>query len=158
MAGVSFPELLVVISILALAMMVSIPLVSERVQAAKLRAAASQYATTLRAARMVAVTRQMPVEVTILFDPYPVPPSGDGPDGEYSYQYFDSAGREHTTKLPPGAWVDQALSDLTVRFAPDGSLAAPAKLLIKTVSPSGTDTWTVETPVTGVPRVIHDVG
>jgi Tfp pilus assembly protein FimT len=136
----SLPELLVVISILGLGVMVSIPLIADRVQNAKIRAAASQLAVSLRAARMVAVSRQIPVVVTLAAAP------------DNTYQFADADGQLRVTRLPDGAWIDGALSSPSIAFAPDGSLSVPATAVIKsTLSSGGVETWTIEVPVTGIP-------
>lgn len=143
--GVSLPELLVVISILALGVMISIPLIADRVHDAKLRAAASRYAMTLRAARMVAVAEQMPVTVTVR------------PDPDNVYEYLDSGGRLRTTELPGGAWIDEVESTPSFTFGPDGSLDATAKTVLRSKMSAGTvESWTVDIPLTGIPRVRRD--
>jgi len=144
--GVSFPELLVVISILALGAMVTIPLIADRIHQAKLDAAAGQYAVTLRAARMIAVSKQRSVTVTVRAAPDNV------------YEYVDASGRLRSTRLPDGAWFDPDESDATVVFAPDGSLDDATSTVIKARMSGGVvEVWTIDVPLAGIPRVSHEI-
>jgi prepilin-type N-terminal cleavage/methylation domain-containing protein len=144
--GVSFPELLVVISILALGAMVTIPLIADRIHQAKLDAAAGQYAVTLRAARMIAVSKQRSVAVTTRVAPDNV------------YEYVDASGRLRPTRLPDGAWFDPDESSAEVVFGPDGSLDDAARTVIKaTMSGGVVEVWTIDVPLAGIPRVSHDI-
>ena len=94
--GVSLPELIVVIAILALAVIVTVPMIADRVHQAKLRSAASQYAVSLRAARMIAVSKQTTVTVTVHRNP------------DNRYEYVDATGELHFM-----ATVPDAVSNLT---------------------------------------------
>ncbi len=142
--GVSLPELLVVIAVLALAMMISIPLIADRVHHAKLGAAASQYAVSLRAARMIAVSKQTPVTVSVLAV-------------DQAYEYLDAMGRLRRTKLPEGVQIDDAESDDAIVFNPNGSLGAPARTVMKSTVSGGVDaSWTIDVPVSGIPEVRRD--
>jgi Tfp pilus assembly protein FimT len=144
--GVSFPELLVMIAILALAAMVTIPLIADRIHQAKLDAAAGQYAVTLRAARMIAVSKQRSVAVTVRAAPDNV------------YEYVDAAGRLRSTHLPDGAWFDPDESDATVVFAPDGSLDDATSTVIKARMSGGVvESWKIDVPLAGIPRVSHEI-
>jgi prepilin-type N-terminal cleavage/methylation domain-containing protein len=144
--GVSLPELLVVISILALGVMISIPLIADRVQRGKVRSAASQYAVALRAARMIAVANQRPVSVNVQ------------PDPANAYSYTDRGGKLRETELPSGVWIDAGDSSPAVVFARDGSLAEAAKTVIASKLSGGrTEVWTVDIPVTGIPQVRHEI-
>lgn len=136
--------MLVVIAVLALGMMISIPMIADRVHHAKLGAAASQYAVSLRAARMIAVSKQVPVTVSVFA-------------ADNAYEYLDSMGRLRRTKLPEGVRIDDAESNDAIVFSPDGSLVAPAKTVMKSTVSGGVDaSWTIDVPVSGIPEAHRD--
>jgi len=135
-----------VISILALGVMVSIPLIADRVQRTKVRSAASQYAMVLRAARMIAVASQRPVSVNVESHP------------ANAYSYTDRTGKVRATELPDGVWIDPVESSTEVVFGRDGSLASAARTVIASKLSGGrTEVWTVDVPVTGIPQVRHEI-
>jgi len=143
--GVSLPELLVVIAILALGVMVSVPLIADRMHDIKLSSAVSQYTVSLRAARMVAVATRAPVTVSVDVDP------------QNTYRYVDSKGRLHTFELPDGAWFDTT-STAAISFGVNGSLDLPATTILRTrLSGGRVATWTVELPLSGIPSVTHEI-
>jgi len=136
------PELLVVIAILALGVMVSIPMIADRIQLAKVQSAVGQYAVTLRAARMIAVTKQLPVTVTVRVDP------------DNLYEYNDSMGRLRTTRLPAGVWIDDTETTGDLVFSPDGSLSAPSRTVIQSRMYNGVvEEWVIDVPFSGIPVV-----
>ncbi len=136
--GVSLPELLVVVAILGLGLIVSIPIISHRVFAAELQATAGEFAVSLRAARMVAVTKLITVTVTI------------EPDGTYSY--VDAGGVPRRFPPPPGIVITS--TPATIVFMPNGSVQAAA---LTVFTPMATDAglgqWQVDTPLSGIPRL-----
>ena len=67
--GFSFHEVLVVISLIAMALIVAIPAIGEYIRMAKVRTSADQFTTTLRAARMISVAERRPVEVRLVPGP-----------------------------------------------------------------------------------------
>jgi type II secretory pathway pseudopilin PulG len=139
---VSLPELLVVIAILALGVMVSIPMIADRVHLAKAQSAVGQYAVTLRAARMIAVSKQTPVTVTVRVHP------------DNFYEYNDAMGRLRTTRLPAGVWFDDTESTGDLVFSPDGSLAAVSKTVIQsTMFDGAVREWVVDVPFSGIPVI-----
>ena len=140
--GVSLPELLVVIAILALGVMITIPLIADRVHLAKVQSAVGQYTVTLRAARMIAVSKQSPVTVTVRVNP------------DNLYEYTDTAGRLRTTRLPAGVWIDDSETTGDLVFSPDGSLSAVAKTVIKSRLSGGVvSEWVIDVPLSGIPVV-----
>ena len=142
--GVSLPEVLVVVAILALGILVTVPLVAERILAARIRGAAGQYVVSLRAARMVAVSHN--VEVDVIVEPLPA----------NRYRYEDSNGRERTVEMPSG--VEIASSDSPIRFMPNGSIhanAAAETVLRAEIGGGMLDVYTVTTSVHGIPTVGH---
>ncbi len=137
--GFTLPELLVVLALLGLALAVTVPLTAEAVRAAKVRTAADQFASDLRAARMVAVTKRQPVQVTVAADP------------TNRYTFPDVSGTVRTVILPSGVRIVSSTSPIT--FQQNGSVTAPATTVFE-ASLDGTtvERWTVTTTLVGVPK------
>ncbi len=136
--GVSLPELLVVVAILGLGLIVSIPIISQRVFAAELQATAGEFAVSLRAARMVAVTKLIPVTVTI------------DPDGSYSY--VDAGGVPRRFAPPSGIAITS--TPATIVFMPNGSVQVAAQTIITPLATdAGLGRWRIDTPLSGIPRL-----
>jgi prepilin-type N-terminal cleavage/methylation domain-containing protein len=113
--GFSLTELLVVIAFIALAVAIAIPLAGEMVRQAKLRAAADNLATDLRAARMIAVSKRVDVDVTVELDPV------------NAYEYLDANDRLRRIDLPSGVRIAECYADpCTITFKPRGSIDAPS--------------------------------
>ena len=106
--GVTLPELLVVVAIIGMAVMVAIPVISRTVQGVKIRAATEQFAVTVRAVRMVAVTVRRPVDLVVEVDPV------------NAYEYLDVRGVPRRIELDPAVRI--AVSNTPITFNPDGSL------------------------------------
>jgi type II secretory pathway pseudopilin PulG len=145
-AGVSLPELFVVIAILALGIVISVPLIATRVHAVKLQAAVSQYVGALRAARVIAVSRATSVTVSI-----------QAGTGEHSYQYQDTNGALRKTALPPGVHFGTG-SCPAILFTANGSTAGDCTTVIARSTPGGPDgeRYVVHVPLSGIPRVVHE--
>jgi len=144
--GFSLPEALVVISLVAMALLVAIPAIGERIRSAKVRTSAEQFTTSLRAARMISVAQRRPVEVRL------VPADA----GNY-YEYDDRDGRPRRVELPPGAQIHPA-SAKSIRFRPNGAIdAGPRTVYIETRTAAGTERWSVHTNVIGVTTVSHQI-
>lgn len=144
--GVSLPELLVVVALLALAALVTIPLTARRVHELRLRSAADQFLVTVRAARMVAATTGRQTVLTV--SPHP----------EDRYEYTDAGGRLRTVELPQGVRIDEA-SSLALAFRANGSLQPPipATVVFKARLPKGiVERWTVTTPMSGIPSMTRE--
>lgn len=142
--GVSLPEVLVVVAVLALVVLVALPLAASRLREAKLRNAAQQFTTSLRAARMIAVTVGRDAVVTVSLDPV------------NAYDYIDAEGRARRVDLPPGVRI--ATSPASIRFRPNGSVqadSAPITVFEATFASGGIERWTVETSLSGLPAVSH---
>ena len=136
--GVTLPEVLVVIAIIAMAVGVAVPVISDAVRAARLRSAAQQLATSLRAARMVSVTRQAPVDFVVR--PHP----------ENSYEYPDRVGQLRTQRMPEGVRIVSATSPVVVR--PNGSTNGVASVVLEvTLAGEEVRSWEVRTNRLGVP-------
>jgi Tfp pilus assembly protein FimT len=141
--GISLPELMVVIALLALGVIVTVPLIADRVHDIKMQSAVSEFTVALRAARMAAVARGATVTVTVS--------ASDG-----SYGFADAAGTARTYLLPAGARFDPS-STAAIPFRPDGSLDAAATAILEARFSDGTvRSWTVHVPLSGFPAVTHD--
>ena len=92
-SGVTLPELLVVVSIIALAVMVAVPAISRAIHSARIRASVDHFAVTIRAVRMIAVTKQTQVELTVSIDPV-----------NY-YEYVDLKGMLRRYDTPTGVRI-----------------------------------------------------
>ena len=141
--GISLPELLVVVALLALALLITVPLTARRVNELRLRSTADQFLVTVRAARMVAVTTGRQTVLSI--EPHP----------SDRYEYTDAGGKTREIELPPGVRIDEA-SALALVFRPNGSLEppVPATVVLKGRLPKGiVERWTVTTPMSGIPSM-----
>jgi len=146
--GVTLPELLVVISILGLAVVAVVPLVASHVKRAQVRTSADQFTMSLRAARMIAVAKNAPVEVLIH--------DVDESDGNF-YEYTDSAGRLRRYHVPDGARIHPA-SASSIIFQSNGSISpGPRTVYIETEIESGTERWSIHTNRVGVTTVSHQI-
>jgi Tfp pilus assembly protein FimT len=137
----------VVVAILALGILVTVPFVADRILAARIRGAAGQYAVSLRAARMVAVSRNVAVEVIV--EPAP----------DNRYRYTGSDGRELTVAMPAGVQITS--SDSPIRFLPNGSIdrTSAATTILRAELGGGTyESYTVTTSINGIPTVAHERG
>jgi len=144
--GVSLPELLVVIALLALAALVTIPLTARRVHELRLRSTADQFLVTVRAARMVAATTGRRTVLTV--SPHP----------DDRYEYVDAGGRTRRVDLPQGVRIDEG-SALALVFRANGSLEppVPATVVLKARLPKGiVERWIVTTPMSGIPSMTRE--
>ena len=140
--GFSLGELLVVIAIVALAAGVSIPLVAEQFRQAKIRGAADQFTMTLKAARMIAVTKRATVDVTVATHP------------TNTYTYPDQGGTLRTVQLPDGVRIVSSTSPISFRL--NGSVPAAATTVMEAdLTANTTERWTVTTSILGVPTISH---
>lgn len=138
--GVTLAEMLAVIALLGILVAVAVPLVAEQVRQAKIRGAADQYATTLKAARMLAVSKRAPQSVTVNVHP------------TNSYAYVDTRDRTRTFEMPDGVRIVSSTDPIT--FQINGSLAAAASTVIEADLNEGvTERWTVTTGIAGVPTI-----
>jgi prepilin-type N-terminal cleavage/methylation domain-containing protein len=177
--GVSFPELMVVIALLALAVVVTVPIVASRIHELRLRSTADRFVMALRAQRMMAVTTGKPTAVIVQAEG---PPSGGQPDPHNSYAFADRQGRLACdssewdppmaaawpwgaapqctrVELPPGVWIEPG-STPVIGFLPNGALASatPATTVLRARLTGEVETWTVTTPRGGIPMVDHETG
>jgi prepilin-type N-terminal cleavage/methylation domain-containing protein len=141
-AGVTIPELLVVVTIIGLSVAVAIPLVTSAVRSARVRVAADQYAVTLKAARMVAITQQGPIDLLI------------APSPANYFEYTDATGRLRRYDAPPGVRILD--SPGTITFSANGSvtIGVPTKFEID-IDDNTVEGWTIDVNLLGVTDVIH---
>lgn len=138
--GVTLPELLVVVSIVGLAVAISIPLATQAVRSSRIRVAADQYALTLKAARMIAVSKQAPVDVVISADP------------DNYFEYTDGHGVVRRYVVPPGVRI--LPPGTTITFAANGSVNGPASTTFQAaLDARSVETWTIDTNILGVQRI-----
>lgn len=140
--GFSLPELLLVVSILALCVLFTVPFVTTKMRETRLRSAAGQFAVTLRAARMVAVTAGTRTPVTVR-----------AYDAGNSYEYTDSTGKLRQVQLSGGVAI--VSSDSPIVFMPNGSVDAAEPPVTRFKALHVPEEWTVQTSLGGVPFVSH---
>ncbi len=148
--GVTLPETLVVVTIIALAVMVAVPTITDTLRAARLRTAARSLEATFRAARIIAVTQRLDMSVEVR--PGPASPTPPGPT-ENQYSYTDLRGRPRTERMPPGIRIVSSTSPIV--FRPNGTLDAEALTVLEVQTRQGLKTWEVRTSRMGVTRVIE---
>jgi len=146
--GFSVGELLAVLAIIALVVAVAIPLVSEQIRQAKIRGAADNYAMSLKAVRMIAVTKRTPQSMTLVnWDPNSTSPNN-------IYSYVDTHGDTSQVQLPQGVRLISSTTPIT--FLTNGSIAAQAVTVMEADLSAGVkETWTVTTTIMGVPTIDH---
>jgi prepilin-type N-terminal cleavage/methylation domain-containing protein len=141
--GFSLSELLTVVAIAGLVVAVSVPLVAQNVRQAKIRGAADQFTMSLRAARMIAVSKRATVGVTVADDPV------------NSYSFPDTRGTTRTVAMPDGVRI--VSSDSPIAFTPNGSLSASTTTVLEADLTDGAmERWTVTTSVLGTPSVSRE--
>lgn len=147
--GVTLPEMLVVVTIVALAVAVAIPIIGGAMRSASARAAANNFSVSLRAARMIAVTTHEPVSFTVQSEPHPrcfCTPT--------FYEYAGVDGRPRRVDMPRGVTI--ASSTSPIGFRPNGSATAASTTVIRAeVAPDNIELWTIQTSLIGVPTVRH---
>ena len=142
--GVTLPELLVVITIIGLAVAVAIPVMTETIRSAKVRAAANSFAVSLKAARMLAVTTHRPVDVRV-FDT----------SGANAYEYEGRHGRLLRFEMPSGVRIASSTSPII--FQPNGGVTGGANTTIEVdLKPSLREIWRIETSNLGMANVIRE--
>lgn len=146
LSGVTLPELLVVIAIVALAVTVALPVIREAMLSARLRTSVNGMAMSLRATRMVAITRSQPIPVFIVAD------AGGGTTNENFYEYEDIHGQRRKVLMPGGVHI--VSTDSPVVFLPNGSVAGGASTVIEAqLNPSALESWKIDTNIVGISSV-----
>ena len=148
--GVTLPELLVGVTIMALAVAIAVPIIAGAVRSANARVAANYLSVNLRAARMIAVSANRTVQFTIHAEPHPscsCTPT--------FYEYRDIKNRLRRFDMPTGVTIASATSAEIV-FRPNGSSDAPSTTVLRAeVGAGNVELWTIETSLIGVPTVRH---
>ncbi len=147
--GVTLPELLVVVTIIAMAVLVAVPTMTDTIRSTRLRAATRSLEATFRAARIVAVTQRMDMSVEVR--PGPAAPTPPGPT-ENQYTFTDLRGLPRTQGMPPGIRIVSSTSPIV--FRSNGTLDAEARTVLEVQTRQGFKTWEVRTSRMGVTRVI----
>jgi prepilin-type N-terminal cleavage/methylation domain-containing protein len=143
--GITLPELLVVVAIIGLAVTVAVPLISGAVQSARIRTAIDEFAISLMAARMLAVTQQSPVDLTVAADP-----------ANY-YEYPDRNGELQRFAMPEEVRIVSSTNPIT--FQPNGMVAGGARTVLETRRSGGpVETWEVATSILGIATVRREGG
>ena len=144
-SGITLPELLVVVSIIGLAVMVAVPTISRAIHAARIRASVDHFAVTIRAVRMIAVTKQTPVTLTVGVDP-----------NNY-YEYVDLKGSLRRYDTPVGVRIVTSTSPIL--FQANGALASSATTRFEVgAPPSEVRTWEIQTNLMGISHILKDIG
>jgi prepilin-type N-terminal cleavage/methylation domain-containing protein len=142
--GFSLPEVLIVLAIIGLAVAISVPLVSEMVNQARIRTAADQFSVDLRAARMIAVSKRATPYLDVSVQPDPV----------NRYTFANGRGETRVVQFPKGVRVITPSTDYTVRYLRDGSVSGGGNTTVLRVQLSGghEEEWRVITNAMGVTR------
>jgi len=141
--GFSLPELLVVLAILGAGVAVAIPLTRTQVISSRIRTSAGQFATDLRMARMIAVTKRAAVSVTV------------APDPANYYEYTDGAGKLRRVNLSTGVRLISSTSPIV--FQVNGSIANPSSSVFEVdLKGSTIERWTVTATILGVPSITRE--
>jgi len=137
---VTLPEILVVLSIVALAVAIAVPVVGDAIRSARIRVAADHLVVTFKAARMIAVSGQAPLDLVIYSDT------------ENAYEYTDATGRLRRYEFPPGVRI--VTPTTTVTFRANGSVGSNLTTRLEVdMDRGGKEVWTIETNLLGIARV-----
>ena len=141
--GFTIAELLAVLAIGGIILAVGIPLVAEKLREAEIRGAADQFTMSLRAARMIAVSKHATVDVDVAIDP------------DNFYEYTDAFGNLRHIDMPNSVQIVSSTDPIS--FQSNGSVAAAAVTVIEASLSGGViDRWTVTTPLLGVATITHE--
>jgi general secretion pathway protein H len=142
--GFSLTEILIVVAIVGLAVAITVPLVAENVNQARIRSAADQLSVDLRAARMIAVSKRAMPYLDVSVQPDPV----------NRYTYVNARGETRAVQLPKGVRITTPTTDYTVRYLRDGSVSGGGNTTILRVqlSAGAEEEWRVITNAMGVTR------
>ena len=129
-----------VVVLLVISLTVAMALVRERLQLARARVSAQQFAVHLRSARFTAVSQRSAADVVVSADP------------ENSYEFTDVRGTTRTVRLPHGVRIVSSSSP--IRFQANGSVTGGASTVLEVeLSGDRVERWTIDTVALGVPRV-----
>lgn len=143
--GITLPELLVVLAIVALAVTVAIPVISGAIHSARVRTSVDQFAVSLMAARMLAVTLQAPVSLNVASDP------------QNYYEIPDRNGLARRYEMPEGVRIESSTDPIT--FQPNGMVEGGARTVFTARRAGSPDEiWEVETSILGIATVTRREG
>ncbi len=145
-SGFSLPELLAVLALLAIALAVGVPLVNEQIRIAEVRGAADNLAVNLRAARMISVSKHTPIKFTI---------DWDADRSLWVLNYNGTDGKARSIALPERVTVTPE-SDRLVTFQQNGSVSAPASIVLESVVPGARERWTATVSSMGIATLQHE--
>jgi prepilin-type N-terminal cleavage/methylation domain-containing protein len=142
--GFSLTEILVVVAIAGLAVAITVPLVAENVNQARIRSAADQFSVDLRAARMIAVSKRATPFLDVSVEPDPV----------NRYSFVNGRGETRVVQLPTGVRIITPTSAYTVRYLRDGSVSGGGNTTVLRVqlSHQHEEEWRVITNAMGMTR------
>jgi prepilin-type N-terminal cleavage/methylation domain-containing protein len=142
--GFSLTEILVVLALAGLAIAITVPLVAENVNQARIRSAADQFSVDLRAARMIAVSKRATPFLDVSVQPDPV----------NRYSFVNGRGETRTVQLPTGVRIITPSTAYTVRYLRDGSVSGGGNTTVLRVqlSAGAQEEWRVLTNAMGVTR------
>ena len=137
--GVTLIEILVIVGMIGVIMLFAVPLTANQLQRAHARSTVNEFTMALRAARMMAVTQQTPIDVTV----------EDTPDNKYSYT--DGNGNFREFELAQS--VSITASDTPISFARNGASGGTTTTIVADLPGGHTDTYTVTTTNLGMVEV-----
>jgi len=139
-AGFTVVEALVVMALAFMLLTVAVSVVSQGINASRIRAASQQLTMDLRLARLTAVTKRTTIDFVVSDNPI------------NAYQYLDIRGKIHREVMPPG--VRLTGSPTTIHFLPNGSVLGGASTILEVaLTDSIVERRTIDTSVLGVPRL-----
>ncbi len=137
--GVSLIEILIIVAVIGVIMLFAVPLTANQLQRIHARSTINEFTMALRAARMMAVTQQTPIDVIV----------EDTPDNKYSYT--DGNGNFREFELAQS--VSITASDTPISFARNGASGGTTTTIIADLPGGHTDTYTVTTTNLGMVEV-----
>jgi Tfp pilus assembly protein FimT len=141
--GFTLVEGLVVVMLVVISVTVAMSLVRERLQLARVRVSAQQFAVHLRSARFTAVSQRSAADVVVAADP------------ENRYEFTDVRGTSRTVRLPHGVRIVSSSSP--IRFQANGSVSGGASTVLEVeLTGNRVERWTIDTAALGVPRVSRE--
>ena len=142
--GFTLTEILVVVAIMGLAVAITVPLVAENVNQARIRSAADQFSVDLRAARMIAVSKRATPYLDVSVQPDPV----------NSYTYVNGRGETRLVQFPTGVRIITPTTAFNIRYLRDGSVSGGGNTTVLRVrlSAGAEEEWRVITNAMGVTR------
>ena len=139
-AGFTVVEAMIVMVLAFMLLTVAVSVVSQGMNASRIRAASQQLTMDLRLARLTAVSKRTTIDFVVSENPI------------NAYQYLDSRGKIHREVMPPG--VRLTGSPTTIQFLPNGSVMGGASTILEVaLTGSILERRTIDTSVLGVPRL-----